>query len=1284
MRMVIALICLAGYLCMSGAALDNLLPEPQIQDNRSLGDAPGKWHRTYVNPQKVSASLTVGAKSGSLEMRREGAPGTSGWRINIKGLAAGEYTLDTAVSSSSRAVASAYAFDASKKARLIFQKFLEAGEYTPLVATFGVPDGTALIRLEFAVCDNGIASWLKPRLFAGRHDVSTLPPRELPKNDALTKARRLELLIPSTQFTEIPTSLHNEVVLDPFTGMRVELDGGVQSHETECKKNGDAAWTFRIRNRAVDTSASAWQADVPGAELAEGRLVELTYRLSGLAYTRVAYPAILLGEVPLLYSSELYSDGAVHKVLCLVPKDVLIGTFTVSLRTDADALSFELLSARAYADISDVPAESGWGRGSVPSNAEAIRFDGRVRRTQRALLREILELRGKVYDYALLPEGTVESSGASFRLDSAWNVLEGMQAKPSTDFSKKEPESGLPWTGVGRAFDETIDIPLTGCAKELWLLLGARMTAFSRNGATPVMPPQFAAHEVFSIEIHYTDGTVDRVFPYSLADRGYSVQRFTGAYAVPLNPAKMLSRAILHSYFRPNQGAFFLMAATLNREGASLIPDAVLNPVKRVVRQLAGPKPLALKITADDNGFSLENGWYCLRGETRRGFAIVGLTQKLASDEPLTLEESGIGLDVNGKALTGRDFQVAERRVLKNGVEFRLTSRKGAPATLELMLRITGDESGEIRFNASVCNRGASRIAPRIRFPLLKGVRLGNSYADNWIYFPKYYSIHTNETGTFAHSPGNERAYFVQFMDAYNPAAGYGLELMTHNLEGAMMDYGLHKSASGITYYIQYPAPWQMMAPGESRTLAETSLLLHTGDWHQAFALYKRWCATWRRPVKSGNLDWWLRSWILRCEFFNKPYDWVFPIYLKDKDKYRFDAIRRLAERRWGEAPDIFHVWGWNTPPLYPGEKPRRGTPGANYADGEYNPKNYLTGAKRLADVVRCQQELGTRMSFYTIPSYLPKASPIGRTRGAELAMVLGNGQPLEDAQCYFPCPWAWADTFIPACLRAQKELGFKALYIDISPFPRDYTCYSTKHGHSVPLNVNHASRNVLKRLREGLPEGVALWHEDPAGDVETQWSSGSITYYHVSGSENRAPNYAANTKAPLLMPPRQSIIRYAFPHYKQFVIPVGLTSGSMIMRFYHAPFFNGEGIYDATIGLYNERTIKVMRKSIALQRAHDAFISDSVEPLVETEAAGIYANRFGASDDEETVWTLYNGRYETYRGAVLAVDYTDGDQFRDLWNDRPLQPILKNGKAILSIEIDPQMVGCIARIRKK
>ena len=1261
-----------------GVTPGNLFPLPQIQQNRSLGDAPGKWHRTHVNPAVVTAKLTVGSKDGSLEIFREGKPGVSSWRINLTGLAAGAYTLDTGVTSSEKALIDIYAFDAKGKSKLIFLRRYTKAAARKIGETIEIPEGTVRVRFGFGVEDNGIASYKMPRLFTGKLPPETLPPRAGENRRGI----RMDLLPRLGNFEKVSAQVRNTFVIDPFTGIKVELNGGTAAENGVCRKKDDGTWLFTMKNRPVDTTASAWTARFPAQTVPAGTLFQLSYVLKGICYTRIAYPVLYLNDVPLLYSSECYNDGLPHTVVGMIPKEIAADQLKLHLRTDGEELSFHMTDFQLFPDVESLPGATGV-TGKMPDGTEKLALEGVVRQRQRTALKEALELRQKVYDYTLLGEGDLILNGLGFHVDDEWNVLYGKDAPAPSGLGKKV--GTVPLRGHGQAFDHVLTLTPTGKAKELWLLLGAQMPAFGRTGATPVRPPQFAAHEVVSAEIEYADGTVDHAFPYSPADKGFSIQRFTGAYAVPLDPDKELRRVRLHSYFRPGMGEIFLMAATLNRTAPACIPEKVLDPPRQAVTRReppAGKQPL--KIVKDDRGVVLENDWYKMRIATADGFRITELQQKIVREEPLTLDpESGLEIDWKGKTLTGRDFRVTECRMLADGVLLQLSAKPETGTALTLTLRITGGKDGEIVFRASMKNTGTARIAPRTRFPLLKKVRLGKSYEDNWIYFPKYYSLHSNQL-TYAHCPGNERAYFVQFYDAYNPAAGYGLELMTHNLDSIVLDYGLHKGLEGLQFYIQYPAPWYMMDSGESKDLAETTLNFHVGDWHQAFRHYKAWVRTWYKPVKKGKLEWWLDSQVARCEFFNKQYDWVLPIYLEKEDRFRLDELLDLGKRRWGTNPDILHLWGWNCPPLYPGEAPRRGTPRANYADGEFAPKNYFKGPERLGALLKKQQDDGMRISLYAIPSYLPKACPVGKARGKDVVQIQGNGQPLVDDQCYFPCIWAWMDTFVAACARAQKALHFDALYVDISPFPRDYTCYSTRHGHSVPLNINLASRQLFRKIRDVLPEGVAFWHEDPAADVETQWSSGCMTYYHVTGSENRAPNYAETTAAPTAMPPRQSILRFAFPKYKMFAIPIGLTNGNMNMRYYHNPFFNGEGYSDSTTGLYNDRTMPIMRRALQLQKqfAH-LYNSDSITPMIETEAAEIYANEFDDPESKQTLWTLYNGRFQTYRGAVLKVPYQPGDQFKDVWNDRILTPEIQGNYAVLALELPPQMVGAILRIRR-
>jgi hypothetical protein len=84
----------------------------------------------------------------------------------------------------------------------------------------------------------------------------------------------------------------------------------------------------------------------------------------------------------------------------------------------------------------------------------------------------------------------------------------------------------------------------------------------------------------------------------------------------------------------------------------------------------------------------------------------------------------------------------------------------------------------------------------------------------------------------------------------------------------------------------------------------------------------------------------------------------------------------------------------------------------------------------------------------------------------------------------------------------------------------------------------------------------------------------------------------------------------------------------------------------------------------------------------VPTERGSVYANRFPGK--ARTVWTLYNARPNTMRGKVLALPHHEGATYRDEWNDKELQPEIRDGQAILSLELGPQSIGCISQTIRK
>ncbi len=345
--------------------------------------------------------------------------------------------------------------------------------------------------------------------------------------------------------------------------------------------------------------------------------------------------------------------------------------------------------------------------------------------------------------------------------------------------------------------------------------------------------------------------------------------------------------------------------------------------------------------------------------------------------------------------------------------------------------------------------------------------------------------------------------------------------------------------------------------------------------------------------------------------------------------------------------------------------------------------EDFTGGAGVLRAAIRQTQGEGIHVALYTIPDRVAKISRVGKDLGPKIAQMKADGTLQQDERCWYVCigEKQWQDRYVAALKRVQKETGADAIYVDVFGYTRGYTCYSKAHGHEVPMNVNKVCNQLIRRLRQELPEGVAIWSEFLLPDVNSQFTSGNITYYFLTLHEYMVPSYDLPDRAPSFTPLAQSVHRFVFPHVKQFGFPVGFESGpsSHELRFL---FFNGEGIDDVGWLLYDSRDLVRVRNWLGIQREFaDCFASLRPEPLVSTEAGEVYANRFPG--DGRTAWTLFNARFATYRGPVLSVDHRPGDAYYDAWNHKPLRPEIRNGRATISVGLDPQGLGCVVRTRR-
>jgi hypothetical protein len=609
---------------------------------------------------------------------------------------------------------------------------------------------------------------------------------------------------------------------------------------------------------------------------------------------------------------------------------------------------------------------------------------------------------------------------------------------------------------------------------------------------------------------------------------------------------------------------------------------------------------------------------------------------------------------------------------------------------LKLLLRLGIDDTPWARMKLTAESTGTSPLNATVRFPVLRDVTIAD-VDDTWMFFPQYRTVISNRHGAF-YVP-NDCRFPVPLLDIYNPRVGVGLGIITHDGDRRSLDYSMRKIPRGVSAFVQSPGELYTIAPGESVTFTEACLVFHRGDWHDAVQAYwqmrtKGTGSIWAKqpPSRSGKLglstfsapwsdrdrDWFRRIFLLRCHQTKKFYPWAVPIYEPETGAYRIDDFVRADTDYLGTAPQVFHVFGWIDL-----ENGWRGHP-----NGDYRVESYTGGPQALKGAIRrLQDEYGILASLYTISDRCYKESDFGRQHGRRLAIRNRDGSLRQDESNWFLCgnAKAWRDQYVESLCRTQRTTGVKILYVDVFPFSRSAPCYSPDHGHEVPSHVNRGTYAMIRQLRESLPDDVAIWSEYPLPDTALPYIDGNIHYYCLDWHEHFGQMYDQLDVAQPFAATAQNVYRYIFPHLKQLVFPCGISPWSGDSKF---PFFNGEALYDCSWCLYAGRNLDRIKKSLAIQREYDdCFASAQPIPEVDTIEREVHANCFPGH--HRVCWTLFNARYTTVRGPVLAVKHFPGATYHDAWNDMPLEPEIIGGRAVLTLTLHPQQLGCVVQTRK-
>ena len=687
--------------------------------------------------------------------------------------------------------------------------------------------------------------------------------------------------------------------------------------------------------------------------------------------------------MPLLDCSEVINDDRRHVVISKMSTAITIDSLDVQLSTVGSEAMVEIAACAFHAGMPNVVAEfphppmKNGQSGSFRNLDLSPWFNDH----SQAAIERSLKAHGKVVDGGNLPEGSRIVVGAvPLMLGSAGKNIVTPPSDPGANRGTVDVlGTELSKTNYHRmARDDCVTVPVNGKAGEVYFLLVSEMAPTIGRYALPSVPLQLFNADTFAAEIIYAAGDADWAFPYSMADCGYSLQRAMGAYVVPADPTRELKSIVFHNRF---YGASFNLAAvTLNSGPARILTPSRANPPPYRVASVSRPGPRQAKLARDGNRITIENGDYLCQIDCTNGFEVSRLAHKWSSPAGIALGTgSGLEVCVGDRVLTGRDFKVEKLATAGSMAGVSLLSKDPA-VPLRMSVQISADSTPEIKLACVAANAGTSPLAVKIRFPLLKGLAIGG-LPGTWMFFPQCRNVCTKEPGTYL-AP-NDRPFVMQFFDVFNPQLGVGLAFLTHNLNQDVLDYSVRKNARGVEAFVQYPAEYHVIRPGGELKFTDTCLVFHGGDWHGALAAYQAWLQTWYRPRKTGGLDWWRRSFLLRSHLTDRGYSWTVPIFDARQNRYRIDELLKEDEGYLGFKPDILDLSGWVD---------RRNLHDGDFHSGDYAPQDFTGGAEVLRAAIRHTQQSGIHVALYTIPDRVAKVSRVGKELGPKIAQVRADG----------------------------------------------------------------------------------------------------------------------------------------------------------------------------------------------------------------------------------------------------------------------------------------------------
>lgn len=528
-----------------------------------------------------------------------------------------------------------------------------------------------------------------------------------------------------------------------------------------------------------------------------------------------------------------------------------------------------------------------------------------------------------------------------------------------------------------------------------------------------------------------------------------------------------------------------------------------------------------------------------------------------------------------------------------------------------LHARLTrGREAANRTLSLAITNRGRTRQSFRLTFPALK---IRPSTRPNQIYylFPAQRTLIGRDEQM--HEAAYSGAFPLQFFDVFSPAANSGMCVIVRDREGRPKTFRLRKSGAAVHAGVDYLVTLQ---PGETFQAPGVLLVNHGGDWHQGFAAYRRWVASWYRPV-APRPSWCGTAFWARRDY---PIGGSGRLYDIKTNRYTFGSL--LDDARSLGGADFIDISGWAL-----SETAGR--------VGDYPIE--LGGARDLSRNIDEAARCGVPTGLYFEGYLIDRNSRIGRRHGSEWQMINEDGTPRwwQGGAELFACPYipAWQQFLAGRIAEVARQTGAAAVYLDEFGFGNK-RCYATRHPHPPGAATLEGELAMVSAVRQALARAgranTAIYIEETPPDAAAPYYDAAFCYALPFA---RSPQPA----------PKLNLWRFAFSGFRLWdMLSVGVHPRQLSSEDFRLSLWHGNGVWlkGHTGSWYGGEILAFLARAHRILKEHAAAFAGTAEPLVDSPHPAVFINRFEGGG--ETVHTLFNAAYRTvqfrFQGKVLVI----------------------------------------------